>query len=363
MDTLKLKSVRFPHGRKQVKHAYVLLGVGVMLFLYGCTERPKSQGPETARYVVETRDISSDVVVFAPVEAEVREDVRAPLPAKVIEVKAEKGKRVKKGDVLVELQQDALSERADDLVFEEQIAVLELEKAESLAKIPPRDNEGDNVRIDAEIARAKLAQVRSRLAHQRARAASLHVVSPVDGVVIELFAEPGRLVTGPTDMTLGTTLLQVANTEKYTLNFSLTEYEIARIKEGDPVVVTFESVPELRAVGVVKSLAYAGRSSFKATSFPTVVAFGSTSPEIRLGMYARATVAGQKKMSALCVPITAVYYQDAQAYVNVRENGASTRRAVRLGISDAYYAEVVEGLAAGTEIALDYLAARVSAHD
>lgn len=360
MDTLKQRNVTFSDSRKQAKHTLLLPAVCLTLLLFGCTESPKPGGSGATRYVVEPRDISSDVVVFAPVEAEVREDVRAPLPAKVIAVRAEKGQRVKKGDVLIELQQDALSERADDLVFEEQIAMLELEKAESLAKNPSGENVADQVRVDADIARAKLAQVRSRLAHERARAASLRVVSPVEGVVIEVFAENGRLVTGPTDMTLGTTLLQVANTEKYTLNFSLTEYDIARIKEGDPVVVTFESVPELRAVGIVKSLAYAGRSSFKATSFPTVVAFGSTSREIRLGMYARATIAGQKKASALCVPITAVYYQGSQAYVNVQEDGKSTRRPVRVGISDAYYAEILEGLAAGTEIALDYLAARTS---
>jgi HlyD family secretion protein len=94
-------------------------------------------------------------------------------------------------------------------------------------------------------ARAEVSTARAALAAAEANATDLVLLSPVKGVVFERYAQAGEVLTP------GSPALTVGEVSRPWVRVFLTARDVARIKLGQPAVVTLDGVPGREYPGVV----------------------------------------------------------------------------------------------------------------
>ena len=241
----------------------------------------------TARELVET--------VSAPgeLDPEVKVDVSAEVSARILEIPFREGATVRKGEVIVKLDDrdlkaslDAQMARRDGERFrlrseQERLASpmsqlanarATLERQESLFKTgdvsrADLDNATARVRdLEAQIASARegLSVIESSLAAAEAdieRARELlkktTIAAPIDGQITELNAEPGELVVVGTMNNAGTKILTVADLASVRLKAKVAESDVARVKAGQAAVVRVNAYRNREFKGIVDRVALA----------------------------------------------------------------------------------------------------------
>jgi HlyD family secretion protein len=233
--------------------------------------------------------------VSAPgeLDPEVKVDVSAEVSARILELPFREGATVRKGEVVVKLDDrdlkaslDAQMAQRDAERFrlrseQERLASpnsqlanarANLERQESLFKTgdvsrADLDNAIARVRdLEAQIASAKegLSVIESALAAAEAnieRARELlkktTISSPIDGQITELNAEQGELVVVGTMNNAGTKILTVADLGSVRLKAKVAESDIARVRAGQPAVVRVNAYRHREFKGAVERVALA----------------------------------------------------------------------------------------------------------
>jgi HlyD family secretion protein len=213
--------------------------------------------------------------------------------------------------------------------------------------------------LEAENARRSLAELKAQLAQAE-------VTSPVSGTVIvpegaTSDKQSKRAERGVT-FTQGEVILSIGDTDGYSVSIVVDEAEVSKLKEGQKATVTGEAFPEVELVGSVAHVstqavpqgAGGRKSMFEATvSVPSPPQV--TRGLIRLGMTASIEILLAEKAAVLLVPVNAVGLDAGQSCV-WRMDAASKqlqRVPVRTGQSTMDAVEIVEGLKAGDEIAVE----------
>ena len=110
--------------------------------------------------------------------------------------------------------------------------------------------EEDPDRHDLEAARLDIAAAELALDEARNNLEDATLRAPVDGIVTRIDVEAGETATP------GEVILVLATLDQlYARTVDLTELDVARIAEGQPVVVTVDALPELEFAGQVHEIA------------------------------------------------------------------------------------------------------------
>jgi HlyD family secretion protein len=113
---------------------------------------------------------------------------------------------------------------------------------------PPRKAE-----IDAAEAQIQNAEASLQRAQRELEKTSL--LAPIDGTVVEVDLEVGERID-----TAHVAVRLADFSEWEIVTTDLTELGIVRVQVGDPVIVTFDALPELEIAGVVKSIQELGKN-------------------------------------------------------------------------------------------------------
>lgn len=149
--------------------------------------------------------------------------------------------------------------------------------------------------------------------------------SPIDGTVTKISYKEGELVAPQVS------ILTITNLDHLFLEVSLEQQSILRIKEGQPVSVSFETLRNEKYSGVVKTV-YPRENQFivriELPSWPRGVLPGMTADA--------AIVVGQKE-NVLLIPVKSI----SSGKVTRVRNGKQDKVAVKLGVLNNEWAEVV----------------------
>ena len=242
---------------------------------------------------VASRELVETVSAPGELDPEVKVDVSAEVSARILEIPFREGATVRKGEVIVKLDDrdlkaslDAQIARRDGERFrlrseQERLASpmsqlanarATLERQESLFKTgdvsrADLDNATARVRdLEAQIASARegLSVIESSLAAAEAdieRARELlkktTIAAPIDGQITELNAEPGELVVVGTMNNAGTKILTIADLASVRLKAKVAESDVARVKSGQPAVVRVNAYRSREFKGIVDRVALA----------------------------------------------------------------------------------------------------------
>lgn len=305
--------------------------------------------------------------------------------ARVTEVHVKEGDRVTRGELLISLETDNLDaqlEQADAQVRMREIAIerqnlmlqnlkRQLGNQEELLRRKLVDEDMvKNLQIELRMAEVDLESGQESLAQSRAiRAQSADllsktsIVSPIDGIVIQVDVKAGETVIAGTTNLPGSTLMVVADTSEMLAEVRVDEADIAQVSEGQRADIFAAAFPDTPLQGTVESIATTARQTQgqQSLSFLVKILVDEQSElQVRSGMSARVDIYTQSAEQTLAVPIQAVRYDEEvdgadsdaedQAFVMIYNDGVAARRDVEIGLSSDSDQEITAGLSEGDPV-------------
>ncbi|HVB82068.1 MAG TPA: efflux RND transporter periplasmic adaptor subunit [Candidatus Binataceae bacterium] len=277
----------------------------------------------------------------------------------------DKGDRVKKGQVLANIEVPELRQRLDRARSNLQIQQLTYDRLERVWKGDPRLV----AREDVDIAYSKFQQAQAEVNELAAMVAYTQIIAPFDGVVTQRFVDPGALIraggqdttTAPMEGTASAggsaaPVVSVADISKLRVYVYVPQDAVGYIKVGMPVLLKFR---ELAGRGYTARVARFAHSLDLATrTMLTEIDIDNSRGEIYPGMYANATLELERHSDALKLPNSAVGDSpDGGHFVLAAVDGRLKEIPVTVGINTGVYMEIVSGLKGNEEIVRSLTAA------
>jgi RND family efflux transporter MFP subunit len=310
------------------------------------------------------RQVVAEVVAaegLTDLPPESRAAASSPAAGSVKRIATDRGRAVRRGDVLAEVYSPDLLALQLDLLREHLTAELLTEQYRLLSEagngVPRRRlleaeaarttaaNRRDNLRRQLELAGLSAEQI-SRLLSARELTGAVPVRSPIDGVVAGLDVVVGQSVRADQP------LVPVQDLSRPLVRAFVPERDAAKVRIGQPARVRLAADPDAVLTGRVTR---SNRVFSAADQAVTVWVELDAVPDRRVlpNQTARVTLTAATPAPVLAVPLGAVVRGGTQAYVFVRKaDGSFDRRAVALGRADDRFAEVRSGVAEGEPVAV-----------
>lgn len=171
---------------------------------------------------------------------------------------------------------------------------------------------------------------------------ALKIRAPVGGHVVQKTALPGLYVQP------GTELFQLADLSRVWLMAEVYEYEVGRVKVGQPVKLELASYPG-RVFGGKVQFIYPALNP-ETRTLRVRIGFRNPQLELKPGMYGDVVIASQST-EGLLVPREAVVDTGREQYVFLaRPGGSFLPRLVKLGVRSEEGVEVLAGLVEGETV-------------
>lgn len=190
---------------------------------------------------------------------------------------------------------------------------------------------------------AALGATLSVLGAQGLGAGGYTLSSPLSGTVTERQVNIGRYV-GTSEV-----LLEVVDTSAVWAEAEVAEADLAAIRVGHPVELTFDSLPERSFSGAIAYVAPAVDPHTRTAQ--ARIPLANVDGSLRANLYGQARIAARAAKPAVAVPRSAVQHVKGVSLVFVKlgKHEYETRR-VEVGGSDAASFEIRRGVNAGEEV-------------
>lgn len=326
-----------------------LLALGVVLATAtGCSnvatpaaqESTSAQPLETAVPVeaatVHRADIAAAAAATGEVQAWQHVQLASQIEGAVRAVEAEVGQRVRRDQVLVEL--DCRLLRAE--LAEAEAALARSEREAARTRKLADAGLGEQRRLEAAAAQEQID--RARVDRLRTQAGFCQLASPFTGVVIARHAYPGDLARP------GTTLLTIADVSRLRVLFPLPERDAASIRVGASVPVTVDATGAIVDGRVTRIWPVSDSTTHRT---PVEVELRAAWPSVKPGYMVRARVPTAERSAVLVMDRRALLPGDVTE-VFVVDGGVARRRRVRLGVQTPSLVEIHDGLEEGHQVVI-----------
>lgn len=165
-----------------------------------------------------------------------------------------------------------------------------------------------------------IAAATARYQAALATVAQLQIRAPFDGEVLVVNDQPGDTVG------LGGVAITLADRSQLHIEVSVDESDISQIQVGDPVTVTFDSIPHLTLDGEVALINPVGSTQQGLVRYTLRVNLLGADPRVLLGMTASVTIVTDTNEGALVVPLDAVQLDQQGEFVNRLKAGNALER-------------------------------------
>jgi RND family efflux transporter MFP subunit len=337
-------------------------------------ERMEAAKPIAAPAVTVSKVMTSDFVEMAVVSGSLipREEILVSPEIeglRVLQLLADEGDHVKKGDVLARL----VSEQIDAQIAQNQAnlarsvaaiaqaesqiaqaeaqakeAAAQLERAEPLKKSgylsgATYDQRESAARTTAAqlvaardgltAAKADKAQVEAQGRELQWRRSNTEVTAPQDGVISRRNARMGALASA-----VGEPMFRIIQKGEIELDAEIVETEMKNVKVGQKTVVNVPQIGDFEG-----SVRLVSPEVDKTTRLGRVKVFLGPNPQLRIGTYARGLIETARSRG-LGIPTSAVTFDQGTNYVQVVVDNKVKKHAVRLGLISGDLVEVKDGL-------------------
>jgi HlyD family secretion protein len=398
------------NGRKKRRNRIVIISVVVivLVLIVGVAvafSRGSSKIDPSKLAKVEKGDLAKSVVATGKVEPITKVEVKSKASGIVKKLLVEYGDRVKKGQLLAQLDKveieagveqsraalqgaeanlkgakadyerakvDAESpdvpllkrayDRAVQMAKDGVVSESALDDAEKGYKLAV--NKQNVARAQMTVLQAKIAQSEAEVAHDQANLKQLleqlnytDIVSPIDGIILSRDVEMGDAVSSILVLGSSATLVMtLGDTSEVYVKGKVDESDIGRVYLGQPARIKVESFKDKTFNGVVTKISPMGVEKDNVTTFEVRVSINNPGGELRAEMTANAEIILDEHKSVLQIPEGAIIYdKDRKASVDVPDpKGKDGQRkvAINIGISNGAKTEVLRGLKEGDQVIL-----------
>jgi len=398
------------NGRKKRRNRIIIISVVIIVlvlivgvavaFSHGSSKIDPSKLAK-----VEKGDLAKSVVATGKVEPITKVEVKSKASGIVKKLLVEYGDRVKKGQLLAQLDKVEIEAGVEQSRAALQAAQANLKGAQADYERAKVDAESPDVPLlkraydravqmakdgvvsesaldDAEkayklainkqsVARAQMMVLQAKIAQSQAQVGQdqanlkqfeeqlsyTDVVSPIDGIVLSRDVEMGDAVSSILVLGSSATLVMtLGDTSQVYVKGKVDESDIGRVYLGQPARIKVESFKDKTFNGVVTKISPMGVEKDNVTTFEVRVSINNPGGELRAEMTANAEIILDEHKNVLQIPEGSIIYdKDRKASVDVPDpKGKDGQRkvAINIGISNGAKTEVLSGLKEGDQVIL-----------
>ena len=329
------------------------------------------------------------------IQPEVNVKISANVAARIIQLNADEGDRVHKGQILVELDRtryEAAVTQAKAILSSAKASLRQaqasfknakraLDRTQKLFKQGLASEEQlDQAKTQYEVQRSTFDAAKDRVVQAQAQLQQAEddlskttIRSPIDGVVIQRNKEVGEIALG--SQFQEDVILQVADLSKMEVQAEIDENDVVDVSPGDTARISIDAFPDTMFTGTVSEIAHTaivrGRGTQEEiTNFQVKISVLDTIAKLRPGMSATVDIETETNKNVLVVPIQAVTVRDIsqipslkkemkrelkpeskiKEVVFVVKNGRAQIRPVETGISSDTDIEIEKGIKEGESV-------------
>ncbi len=356
----------------------VILAVLVVLVNSGCSTDGGAAGATEAVIdsalpvevaTVTRRSIGASYSGVATLEAESAAQVTAKVSGVLLKLMVEEGDRVKAGQTLAQLDDDA--PRLNLLKVESSVKKLENDyrrASEMFERQLLSAEQNDKIRYELETQRATRDLARLELSYTR-------IVAPISGVITKRMVKVGNFIQ------INQSLFQIDNFDPLLAVLNVPERQLNTLAVGQTVAMQVDALPGEQFSGRIQRISPvidAGTGTFRVTC-----EFRDSSNRLKSGMFGRLQIAFDRHDDALAIPRSSLVEEDGESAVFLLVAGTDAaaaqpaqlpdsktagkagsdpsttkpvpawvaqRRVIRSGYGEADYVEVLEGLNEGDRV-------------
>jgi membrane fusion protein (multidrug efflux system) len=291
--------------------------------------------------------ISDEVRAIGTVRAYQEVQISPEISGKIKKIHCSVGDRVKRGDLLVEIDDELRR-----IILRQKKALLK--KAEATSKKARKDaqkgvtlfkegvisdSESDDSELGKQVADAELDLARADVMKAEKELRDTKIVAPFDGKVALEEVEIGKMVTP------GENLLTLVDITKVKILVTISELDIAKLSVGSVVAVVIDSLPERHFPGKVETVGL--KADDVTRTFPMEIVVLSEEENLLSGMVARVTITSKEPKEVIIIPKRAVRTVKGIMAAYVMNQGKVEQRRLYLGKEIGEQVIVEKGLVEG----------------
>ena len=297
---------------------------------------------------VQSSALANGPVITGSIQPERKADLRAEVSAVVLQVLKENGDPVKRGDVLVKLDETAIHDSLLSAQESLRAATQALEQSQrALARLKTLRESGmtsaqalDDAEVRRNSAQSELSAARARVAAAQQQVTRTVVRAPFDGIVSDRKVSPGDTAA------IGKELLKVIDPTSMRFEGRVSADKIAAVKVGQPVMFRVNGYGEQKFSGIVKRIDPTANDITRQVE--VLVGFaGENRPRVA-GLYAEGRIDAELS-DALMLPESALVRDGDKTYTWQVKGNTLAKADLAMGTRDPRTGsfEVKGGLAAG----------------
>jgi HlyD family secretion protein len=387
---------------------YICVGVFGVLVLAGAVIAATRGGTKidpSKLAKVEKGDLAKSVVATGKVEPITKVEIKSKASGIVKRLYVDAGDRVKKGQLLAELDKEEIaarvaqakaqveaseaSARGTQADFERakvdaegpDVPMLKraYDRAQGMAKegvvsesalddaqknYDMAVNKQNVAKAQLQVLKAKIGQATAQVAQDRANLMQLEeqlsyttIMSPIDGIILSRDVEVGDAVSSI--LVLGssaTLIITEGDTSEVYVKGKVDESDIGKVYMAQPARIKVESFKDKTFNGKVTKISPMGVEKDNVTTFEVRVSINNPGGELKAAMTANAEIILEEHKNVLQIPEGSILYdKDKTASVEIPdEKGKEGKRkvAVNIGISNGAKTELLSGLKEGDQVVL-----------
>jgi HlyD family secretion protein len=398
------------NGKKKRNRRLIYIGIGVVLFLGAvigviAAARGGTKIDPSKLAKVERGDLAKSVVATGKVEPITKVEIKSKASGIVKKLYVDAGDRVKKGQLLAELDKEEIEARVAQAKAQTEASEASLKGTQADLERAKVDAEGPDVpmlkraydraqgmakegvvsqsalddaqknyemslnkqnvsKAQLQVLHAKIGQAQAQVAQDHANLKQLEeqlgyttVTSPIDGIILSRDVEVGDAVSSI--LVLGSTatlIMTEGDISEVYVKGKVDESDIGKVYMSQPARIKVESFKDKTFNGKVTKISPMGVEKDNVTTFEVRVSINNPGGELKAAMTANAEIILEEHKGVLQIPEGAILYdKDKKASVEVPDpkgKEGKNKVAVNIGISNGAKTELLGGLKEGDQVVL-----------
>jgi HlyD family secretion protein len=354
---------------------------------------------------VEKGDLAKSVVATGKIEPITKVEIKSKASGIVKKLHVEYGDKVKKGQVLAELDKEEIQARVAQAQAQLEASSASLNGTRADLERAKVDAEGPDVpllkrayvraqgmakegvvsasalddaqknyemslnkqnvsKAQLQVLQAKIGQAQGQVAQDRANLKQLEeqlgyttIESPIDGIVLSRDVEIGDAVSSILVLGSSATLVMtMGDTSEVYVKGKVDESDIGKVYLGQPARIKVESFKDKTFTGKVTKISPMGVEKDNVTTFEVRVSINNPEGVLKAMMTANAEIILEEHKGVLQIPEGSIIYdKDKKASVEIPDPKAKEGKrklAVNIGISNGAKTELLQGLKEGDQVVL-----------
>ncbi len=335
----------------------IAAGIAIAIIGFFAHSRAGSEKQENAAAtaVVEKRDMGSVVQATGIIKPKVGAEVKvgARITGKVEHLYANIGDKVKKGQVLVRLEQDDLKARADQAEASYLEAAAAFDKAKiDLERDKPLAQQGyisqqniDVLQNAFDMAQARLMRAKADKDYAKAQLSYATITAPINGTIASVTTQQGETVAAGLN---APTFITIIDLNKLEVNAYVDETDVGKIGVGQEAFFTVDTFADKDFKGKVTAIYPRAVLQENVVNYITLISIENSEGKLKPDMTANVTITLKKKTGVLAIPGAAITRESGRKYVMLQgKDGKATRREVKTGWKEGTFIEITSGLKEG----------------